>query len=745
MIRILFLSSTLEKVGPTKQLYYILKYIDKEKFTPFIMTLSPEPENSMWNEFEQLGLKMASLNLSRVSGFLFAANRLDKFIESNKIDIIHSHFIRSDNIASKSKVKKIVTIRYNPDFINRKGLGILLVKILAWQHYKILKKADSVISCSKSLSQYFYQTKKLNYKNISNSVDINALQFVDQAEKDKIRNSLCLSTQTKIFMTVDSIIAGKNVELIINSFIDNSKKEDILLVAGKSPILSTKYSKCPNIIFLGHISNFNKYLSSVDYFISGSLSEGMPNAVLEAMAYGLPVILSDIEAHKEIVKNSCFEKYLFKKHDKNDLIQKIETIKYDDYARNSNCSKMIVETKYNAKLMTEQYQKEYINVLYGQKKSGDYQICTKCIMDTSDPTITFDDNGVCHHCSDFNKHVKPNWHPDSDSRKELEKIMAKVKTDGNGRDFDCLLGISGGVDSSYMLHLVVKEFGLRPLVFHVDGGWNSELAVKNIESMVEKLKVDLYTEVINWEEMRDFQLAFFKSGIRELDIPQDHAFIATIYKYAEKNNIKYILNGGNFSTECVMPPREWLYYGTDMSLIKDIHNKFGKIPLKTYPLSPILKHKFYLKYIKGVTVVKPLNYFPYIKKDVIKLLTENYGWKEYPQKHFESRFTKFFEGYWLPEKFGIDMRRIQLSSLILTDQMSRDEALKKMESKAFDPDKIAEEFEYIAKKLCISVEELRSYFNAPNKSYKDYKNNEWFFVLGAKVMQAIGMERAIRR
>lgn len=377
--------------------------------------------------------------------------------------------------------------------------------------------------------------------------------------------------------------------------------------------------------------------------------------------------------------------------------------------------------------------------------SRPYQICPNCVMDTSDPTITFDGKGFCHHCNDFFTHVKPNWHTDSSGKKELQRIVESIKKSGEGRDFDCLLGMSGGMDSSYMLHLCVKELGLRPLVFHVDAGWNSELAVKNIEVMVDKLKVDLYTEVVNWEEMRDFQLSFFKAGVRELDIPQDHAFIATLYNYANKHKIKYILNGGNFSTECVMPPRAWLYYGTDMAYIGDVHRQFGTIPLTTFPLSPILKHKLYLRYFKGVKVVKPLNCVPYVKKDVVKILSENYGWKEYPQKHFESRFTKFFEGYWLPEKFGVDMRRIHFASLILTGQMSRDEALERLKVPAYNSETISQEFEYIAKKLQITVDELRAYFNAPNKTYKDYKNSEKFFVLGAKILKTIGVERAIRR
>ena len=212
-----------------------------------------------------------------------------------------------------------------------------------------------------------------------------------------------------------------------------------------------------------------------------------------------------------------------------------------------------------------------------QIKNRPYQICSKTVMDTSDSRIFFDENGVCDHAIDFYANVKPNWHTGERGRSELAALVEKIQKDGQKRDFDCILGLSGGVDSSYMIHMAVKEFGLRPLVFHVDGGWNSELAVHNIHVLVEKLGLDLFTEVINWEEMKDFQLAFFKSGLPHIDIPQDHAFIATLYNFAQKYNIKYILNGGNISTECVRNPMEFLYYGTDMVHINDIIQKFCTI------------------------------------------------------------------------------------------------------------------------------------------------------------------------
>ena len=331
-------------------------------------------------------------------------------------------------------------------------------------------------------------------------------------------------------------------------------------------------------------------------------------------------------------------------------------------------------------------------------------------MDTSDSKIRFDEKGVCDHCLDFYKNVLPNWHPDKEGRAELENIVKKIKNEGKDKEFDCILGLSGGVDSSYLLHLAVVELGLKPLVFHVDGGWNSELSVHNIQVMIEKLGLDLYTEVINWEEMKDFQLAFFKSGVPHLDIPQDHAFIATLYNFAEKYKIKYILNGGNIATECVRNPMDWLYYGTDMSQIHDIMHRFGTIKMETYPFSSV-----------------------------------TYGWKVYPQKHFESRFTKFYEGYWLPERFGFDTRKVQYSSLILTGQMTREEALEKLKKPAYDPFTIEDEFNYIATKLGITPSKLRDYFNSEKKSYTDYKNQVSVFKMGAKVLKLVGVERSIKR
>ena len=374
-----------------------------------------------------------------------------------------------------------------------------------------------------------------------------------------------------------------------------------------------------------------------------------------------------------------------------------------------------------------------------------YQRCTNCVMDTSDSKITFDEHGVCDHCITFYKKVLPNWHTDERGRQALDQIVEKIRHAGSGKDFDCIIGMSGGIDSSYLTYLSKVELGLRPLVFHVDAGWNSQEAVNNIEKLVDKLGLDLYTEVIDWEEMRDLQLAYFKSGVPHIDTPQDHAFFATMYKFSEKHDVKYILTGANLSTECIRNPIEWMYYQSDSIQLRDIHRRFGRRPLKNFPITSILRHKVYLPYIKGIKVVRPLNYLPYVKEEAINLLVAKFGWQLYPQKHFESRFTRFYEGYWLLKKFGYDTRKVQYSSLIVTNQMTRVQALEKLERPPYDDAKIAQEFEYVATKLGISIGELQDYLDAPNKTYKDYRSQENIYAVGASVMRFFGLELGGKR
>ena len=375
-----------------------------------------------------------------------------------------------------------------------------------------------------------------------------------------------------------------------------------------------------------------------------------------------------------------------------------------------------------------------------------YLICTKTIMDTSDPNICFDVNGISDHYYSFQNNILPNWHNDERGYFELMQTAEKIKKDGKSREFDCIIGLSGGLDSSYVAYVAKEIMGINPLLFHVDAGWNTDRAVGNIEKLCDGLGLDLFTEVINWEEMKDLQVAFLKSGIADQDLPQDYAFFSGIYKFAKKNKIKYVLTGANFSTECCREPVDWGGFpGIDTLLVKDIHSKFGKRPLKTFPLVDILSYKIYYRYVLGMQVFKPLNLVPYIKSDAENLLVNKFGWEPFQHKHHESRFTRFYEDFWLPRKFGFDKRRAHFSSLILTGQMTRDEAMLRISKPELSEEFLQREFDYVADKLDLSRTELQQIFEAKNLTFHDYKNKIKLICYGSKLMHYTGLEKRLFR
>ena len=282
--------------------------------------------------------------------------------------------------------------------------------------------------------------------------------------------------------------------------------------------------------------------------------------------------------------------------------------------------------------------------------------------------------------------------------------------------------------------------GLNPLLFSVDSGWNLNVAVENIEKIVKTLNLDLYTEVVNWQEMKDLQLAFLKSQVPYQDTPQDHVIFAGLYNYAVKRGIKYVLTGGNYSTECVKPPFEWTYVN-DITFIKDIHKKYGTIPLKTFPMCGMLKNRLWYRGIKGMEVVKPLDYVPYEQEAALRLLEEKFGYQRYKNKHYENIFTRWYEGYYLPKKFGYDKRRCYYSSLILTGQMTRDEALKLIAENPYDEKQAKEDQEYIAKKLGITSAEMEGIISGENKTWRDYKNQANILNFFIHTAQRAGIEK----
>lgn len=375
-----------------------------------------------------------------------------------------------------------------------------------------------------------------------------------------------------------------------------------------------------------------------------------------------------------------------------------------------------------------------------------YQICRNCVMDTSDPNIIFDDAGCCDYCSNFRFEIGPNWDTGVKGNGELLAIAEKIKNAGKGKDFDCIIGLSGGLDSSYAAYIAKEKMGLRPLLFHVDAGWNTDQAVGNIERLVDGLGVDLYTEVINWEEMKDLQIAYLKSQIADQDGPQDIAFFSALYKFARKHRIKHVITGANYSTECCREPEEWgAYPGIDTLLIKDIHRRFGSIKLETFPIVDIFTYKILYQRLLGMEIVRPLNLVPYVKKEAESELERKFGWKKFQHKHHESRFTRFYEDYWLPRKFGYQKRRAHFSSLIMTGQMTREDALTRLSTPEMSEQFLKQEFEYVAHKLDLTVDQLQHIFDQPNKTYKDYRNKRWAIGLGAKAMSLLGLERRLFR
>ena len=355
------------------------------------------------------------------------------------------------------------------------------------------------------------------------------------------------------------------------------------------------------------------------------------------------------------------------------------------------------------------------------------QTCVICVMDTSDPLITFDDEGVCNHCQKFQKLTEPNWPYFRLGNQAADNLADLIKKRRGFSEYDCLLGISGGVDSSY-LAIKAKELGLNTLLFHVDTGWNSELAQSNIENIVKSTGFDFVTKVMHWPDMRALQLSYLKSGLANQDVPQDHIFSSLLVRTAKENNIKSILSGDNISTECIFP-RSWHVAPIDGVNLRAIHRSFGDGNLVEYKSISVFDFYFWTPFIRGIRFFRPLNYLPYNKAAALELLKNEHGYRPYLRKHGESVFTKFFQNYYLPERFGFDKRKPHLSSLIVTGQISRQEALQMLQKPLYDANELKKDLSYICKKLLISEEEFFAYMNAPIKSYKEWENSDWLLKL----------------
>ena len=350
-----------------------------------------------------------------------------------------------------------------------------------------------------------------------------------------------------------------------------------------------------------------------------------------------------------------------------------------------------------------------------------YKQCTKCVMDTDgNVEIEFDDNGICNYCYEYEFKSKTRL-VHSDKREfELKNLVKKIKLSRYKNEYDCIIGVSGGVDSTYTAYLT-KKLGLRPLAVHFDNGWNSELAVHNIEKTLNILKIDLHTFVIDWEEFKELQISFLKSSTPDGEIPTDHAILATLYKIASQYNIKYIISGNNFKNEGVMP-RLWAYGHIDWKYIKSVHSLYSPKRLKTYPYFNLSKFIFYT-FFRGIKMVSILNYIDYDKDDAMETLTRKLHWEYYGGKHYESNYTKNYQGVILPKKFNIDKRKLHLSALILSKQLSRKDALRNLENLKYPIDQLKFDTEYVIKKLGLDKNEFDKIMSENPKTFLEYPNN----------------------
>jgi N-acetyl sugar amidotransferase len=359
-------------------------------------------------------------------------------------------------------------------------------------------------------------------------------------------------------------------------------------------------------------------------------------------------------------------------------------------------------------------------------QASNYRICARCIMDTSDPDILFDDKRMCNHCTKYFQKVREELFTDSQGQARLERLLGEIKAEGKGKEYDCIIGVSGGVDSTLTAYTVKRKLGLRPLAVHLDNGWNSELAVHNVEHTLKILGIDLYTYVLDWEEFRDLQLSFLKASVANSEAPTDHAIVSILYHMAAKTGVRHILTGSNIVSEGMHLPSTWGYNALDWRQVKGIHRRFGRIKLKSFPHLSAFQ-LFYYTFVKRFRFIPILNYFHYAKEDAKKMLAAELGWRDYGGKHHDSIYTRFYQAYVTQRKFHFDKRRVHLSNLICSGQMTREEALHQMNQDPYPRNQIIEDEQFVLKKLGLSKDEFEAIMDLPIVSHKDYPSNSFLF------------------
>ena len=462
----------------------------------------------------------------------------------------------------------------------------------------------------------------------------------------------------------------------------------------------------------------NYYYNAADAFLLTSIHEGSNNSLKEALSCNLPVVSVNCGDAKERLQGVT-ECYLVNDRSPESLGECL--IKILKSGRRSNGRGYVQQV--SLENIAHQVKKLYESAL-NFNKGREYQICKRCIMDTTEEEIIFDSGGICNHCVGALARFKEQLLPPEDRQKALELLVGKIKKEGKGKRYDCIIGVSGGCDSTTTAYLV-KKLGLRPLAVHFDNGWDSELAVENIKKTLEKSKIDLYTHVVDWEEFRDLQLSFLKASVADCEVPTDHGISALLFKTAAREGVKFILSGGNLTTEAIMPS-SWSYYNQDLLFLKALHRKFGTVPLRTFPTISIPQYLYYV-FVLGIRQVPFLNYIDYRKEQAKELLQKELSWRDYGGKHCESVWTRFFQGYYLPVKFGFDKRRAHLSTLICSGQITREAALLEMENPIYDSNLLKEDMQFVIKKLGLSEAGFQAIIAVPPRRIQEFPNHYFLF------------------
>jgi len=717
-----------------------ISYFVENKFVKaFLMprTSHKIPDSLALNGSLQIVDPVPDFSILRFYQTLYAAYRIKRFIRKNEIHAIHILFAEPNALwcifRDYFSIPIIVTCR-GTDVLKTIPRAFqernLINRFVAPAYIRAFLKADFVTGTSRQQvnSIFKFSGRNQNVSIVRTGVDINRLRgdtssafpLPDQKPfillpryiKPLYNHEFCLSAiellPTKVKAMCRIVLIGKNKDPQQAAY-QNFLEEKMNTI------------KDVEFIFLPEMaqeSMFELY-KRASLVIMTPNSDGSPVSAMEAVVCGAKVILGPLP-YDEIFKPWTFKLKDWSQQELADLILHCLSI------QNSTDMKSFFP------LVDRNVEMEKVRAIYEgvvnkkeiqwsnntqPNETKRYIQCTQCILDTKDDSaIEFDGSGVCSYCRDYeikeSKFVKKG----EEGERALEALVNKIKESGLGKPYDCILGVSGGVDSTYLAYQA-KKLGLRPLAVHFDNGWNSELAVSNIENIINRLGFDLHTFVIDWEEFKDLQLSFLKASVVDIELLTDHAIITKLYQLAIENNIKYILSGTNVVTEAVLPS-PWIHNKRDHIHIRAVQEKFGTVPIKTFPLfTSSLK---WLVVWKGIKSASLLDLMPYNKKDVKKIIATELGWRDYGGKHYESVFTRFYQGYILPTKFGIDKRKAHLSNLICSGQISRGEALEELSKPGYDDATRKSDYEFVLKKLNLRHEEFEAIMKAPVRKHTEF-------------------------